>query len=184
MRYRSRTFHHLSKGNPMSLSMYQASVPVFVRGLSNLKHVLQKGQAHAKAKNIPDEVMLQTRLIADMLPLVKQVQIATDAAKGCVARLAGVEPIAVPDVEVTFDELQARLDKVIDYVKSFQANQIEGSEDRAIVLKMRSGELNFTGQDYLFGFALPNMFFHITTSYAILREAGAELGKNDYLGNR
>jgi len=87
-------------------------------------------------------------------------------------------------VEVTFDELQGRLDKVIDYVKSFQASQIDGSEDRAIVLKMRSGELNFTGQEYLFGFALPNMFFHITTTYAILREAGAELGKNDYLGNR
>jgi uncharacterized protein len=184
MGYRSRTFTHPKKANPMSLSMYQASVPVFVRGLNNLKHVLQKGQAHAKAKNVSDEVVLQSRLIADMLPLAKQVQIATDAAKGCVARLAGVDPMAVPDTEVTLDELLARIDKVIDYVNSFEASQIDGSEERAVVLKTRSGELNFTGQDYLLGFALPNMFFHITTTYAILREAGAELGKNDYLGNR
>lgn len=168
----------------MSLSMYQASVPVFVRGLENLRHILKKGEENAIARKVTPEVMLQSRLIVDMLPLVKQVQIATDAAKGAVARLAGVEPIAVPDTETNFAELYARLDHIIEYVKSFSAEQIDGSEDKAIVLKLRSGELNFSGQEYLFGFALPNMYFHITTTYAILREAGAELGKNDYLGSR
>jgi hypothetical protein len=168
----------------MTLSMYQASVPVFVRALGNLRHILQKGEAHAQTKKVGDDVMLQCRLIADMLPLVKQVQIATDAVKGAAARLAGVEPIAVPDDETTFAELYARVDRIIEYAKSFSAEQIDGSEEREIVLKLRSGELTFTGQDYLFGFALPNLYFHITTAYAILRDAGAELGKNDYLGSR
>ena len=168
----------------MSLSMYQASVPVFVRGLENLRHILKKGEENAIARKVTPEVMLQSRLIADMLPLVKQVQIATDAAKGAVARLAGVEPIAVPDTETNFAELYARLVHIIEYVKSFSAAQIDGSEDKDIVLKLRSGDVNLKGQDYLLGFAVPNMYFHITTTYAILREAGADLGKNDYLGSR
>lgn len=166
----------------MTLSMYQAAVPVTTRALQNLLHVLNKGAEHAKAKSVSDETLLQTRLIADMLPLVKQVQIATDMAKNGVARLAGVEPMKFDDNETTLEQLQARINRAIDYIKSFTAEQVDGSEGRAIVLKTRSGELNFVGQDYLLNFMLPNMFFHCATTYAILRETGAELGKADFIG--
>lgn len=165
----------------MTLSMYQASVPVFVRALSNLAHVLKKGAAHAKAKGVTDEVLLGTRLIPDMLPLVKQVQIACDMAARGSARLAGVEPAAFEDNETTLEQLYARIDKAIAYAQSFKAEQIDGSETRAIHMKMRDGELNFDGQGYLLTFVLPNLFFHCTTAYAILREAGAELGKTDFI---
>jgi hypothetical protein len=165
----------------MTLSMYQASVPVFVRALSNLSHVLRKGEAHAKAKGISDEVLLGTRLIADMLPLSKQVQIACDMAARGTARLAGVEPAAFEDNETTLAQLYARIDKAIAYAQSFKPEQIDGSETRAIHLKMRDGELDFSGQGYLFDFVIPNLFFHCTTAYAILREAGAELGKTDFI---
>ena len=166
----------------MTLSMYQAAVPVFVRALGNLKHVLQKGAEHAKAKNVTDEVLLQTRLIPDMLPLVKQVQIAADMATRGTARLAGVEPKSFEDNETTLEQLYARIDSAIEYIKTFKPEQIDGSEGRTIVLKMRSGEMTFEGQAYLLGFALPNVFFHCTTAYNILREAGTEIGKNDFIG--
>ena len=167
----------------MTLSMYQASVPVFVRALTNLAHVLKKGEAHAAAKGITDEVLLQTRLIPDMLPLVKQVQIAADMATRGAARLAGVEPQAFEDNETTLAQLQARIERALAYVQTFTPAQIDGSEARAIVLKMRTGELNFDGQSYLLQFVLPNLFFHCTTTYTILREAGAELGKSDFIGS-
>ena len=167
----------------MTLSMYQATVPVFVRALTNLAHVLKKGEAHAAAKGITDEVLLQTRLIPDMLPLVKQVQIAADMATRGAARLAGVEPQAFEDSETTLAQLQARIERALAYVQTFTPAQIDGSEARAIVLKMRTGELNFTGQNYLLQFVLPNLFFHCTTTYTILREAGAELGKSDFIGS-
>ncbi len=167
----------------MTISMYQASVPVFVRALTNLAHVLKKGEAHAAAKGITDEVLLQTRLIPDMLPLVRQVQIAADMATRGAARLAGVEPQAFEDNETTLAQLQARIERALAYVKTFTPAQIDGSEARAIVLKMRTGELNFTGQNYLLQFVLPNLFFHCTTTYTILREAGAELGKSDFIGS-
>jgi len=167
----------------MTLSMYQASVPVFVRALNNLIHVLKKGEAHARAKNVTDEVLLQTRLIPDMLPLVKQVQIATDMAKNGAARLAGVEPLPFEDNETTLEQLYARIDRVLDYLKTFKPDQIDGSETRPIHLKMRSGELNFEGQAYLLHFVIPNVFFHCTTAYAILREAGTAIGKTDFIGN-
>ncbi|MEW5305753.1 MAG: hypothetical protein WDW36_008272 [Sanguina aurantia] len=166
----------------MTLSMYQAAVPVAARALQNLLHVLNKGAEHAKAKAISDETLLQTRLIADMLPLVKQVQIATDMAKNGVARLAGVEPLKFEDNETTIEELQARIARAAEYINGFKAEQLDGSEDRAIHMKTRVGELNFTGQDYLLNFVLPNLFFHCTTTYAILRETGAELGKSDFIG--
>lgn len=166
----------------MTLSMYQASVPVFVRALTNLAHVLKKGEAHAAAKGITDEVLLQTRLIPDMLPLVRQVQIAADMATRGAARLAGVEPQAFEDNETTLAQLQARIERARACVQTFTPAQIDGSEARAIVLKMRTGELNFTGQNYLLQFVLPNLFFHCTTTYTILREAGAELGKSDFIG--
>ena len=165
--------------------MYQASVPVFVRALANLRHVLQQGEAHAKAKNVSDAVLLQTRLIPDMLPLVKQVQIACDmACRGC-ARLAGVEPKSFPDNEATLAEVYARIDSATAYVQGFQPAQIDGSEARSVVFPSRNsptGEQRFEGQAYLLDYVLPNLFFHCTTAYAILREAGAGLGKADFLG--
>ena len=167
----------------MTLSMHQASVPVFVRALTNLAHVLKKGEAHAAAKGVTDEVLLQTRLIPDMLPLVRQVQIAADMATRGAARLAGVEPQAFEDNETTLAQVQARIERALAYVQTFTPAQIDGSEARAIVLKMRTGELNFDGQSYLLQFVLPNLFFHCTTTYAILRETGAELGKSDFIGS-
>jgi len=166
----------------MSISMYQASLPVMIRGLTNLKAILGKAEAHAAAKQIEPTVFTNARLAPDMLPLVRQIYIVSDTAKGCAARLAGVEPPKFEDVEQTFEELQSRIQKTIDYLKEFNAAQIEGSESRAITLKMRSGPLEFTGLSYLFGFVLPNFYFHITTAYGILRHNGVELGKLDYLG--
>lgn len=169
----------------MSLSMYQASVPVFVRALGNLRHVLQQGEAHAKTKNVSDAVLLQTRLIPDMLPLVKQVQIACDMACRGSARLAGADPKSFEDNETTLAQLYARIDSAIAYVQSFQSAQIDGSETRTVTFPSRNsptGELRFTGQAYLFDYVLPNLFFHCTTAYVILREAGAGLGKGDFLG--
>ena len=166
----------------MSLSMYQASVPVFVRALTNLRHVFQKGEAHAKSKNVTDEVLLQTRLVPDMLPLVKQVQIACDMAARGAARLAGVEPKSFEDNETTLPQVYARIDAAIDYVKSFKPEQIDGSETRMVQMKTRNGELTFNGQDYLLGFTLPNLFFHCTTAYDLFRGMGVEIGKSDFIG--
>jgi hypothetical protein len=166
----------------MSISMYQVAVPVFVRALTNLQHVLKLGEAHAKEKNVEGSVLLQTRLITDMLPLVKQVQIATDMAKNGAARLAGVDPLKFEDNEASLDELYSRIERAIDYIKSFKPEQIDGSETRAITLKTRNGDLNFEGQAYLLHYVLPNLFFHCTTTYNILRESGANIGKADFTG--
>jgi len=166
----------------MTLSMYQASAPVFVRALNNLAHVLKKGQAHASGRSVTDEVLLQTRLIPDMLPLVKQVQIACDMATRGTARLAGAEPQSFEDNEVSFDDVYSRIQRAIDYVNTFKPEQVDGSEGRAIHLKMRNGEMHFEGQAYLFNFILPNLFFHCTTAYNILREAGTDIGKTDFIG--
>jgi hypothetical protein len=166
----------------MTLSMHQASVPVFLRALGNLSHVLKKGEAHAKAKDIALDVLLQTRLIPDMLPLVRQVQIATDMAKNGSARLAGVDPLKFEDNETTFDQLHARIDRAVDYIKSFKPEQIDGSESRTVTIKLRGSEQHFEGQAYLLHFVLPNLFFHCTTAYNILRQAGVELGKTDFIG--
>ncbi|HEY2024473.1 DUF1993 domain-containing protein [Paraburkholderia sp.] len=166
----------------MSISMHQASLPVLIRGLTNLQAILGKAEAHAAARQIEQSVFTNARLAPDMLPLVRQIYIVSDTAKGCAARLAGVEPPKFEDVEQTFDELQSRLQKTIDYLKEFNAAQLDGSESRTITLKMRSGPIEFTGLSYLFGFVLPNFYFHITTAYGILRHNGVELGKLDYLG--
>jgi hypothetical protein len=166
----------------MTLSMYQASVPVFVRALSNLAHVLKKGEAHAKSKNVADEVLLQTRLIPDMLPLIKQVQIAADIASRGAARLAGVEPMSFEDNETTLEQVYSRIDRAIEYIKTFKPEQIDGSEGNTIVMKTRTGETTFEGQAYLLGFVLPNVFFHCSTAYNILRVAGTEIGKTDFIG--
>ena len=166
----------------MTLSMYQASVPVFVRGLENLSAILAKGAQHAEAKKIEPAVFVNARLAPDMFPFSRQIQIAADAAKGCVARLAGAEVPSWPDTESTFPELEARVAKTIAFVKGFTAAQVDGSEERSVTLKMRSGELTLRGQDYLFRLSLPNFYFHITTAYDILRHNGVEVGKMDYLG--
>lgn len=167
----------------MSLPMYQASVPVFVRALTNLRHVLQKGEAHAKAKNVADAVLLQTRLIPDMLPLVKQVQIACDMACRGSARLAGEEPKSFEDNEATMAEVYNRVDRAIAYAQSFKAEQIDGSESRTIRLKMRSGEQEMPGQSYLLQFILPNLYFHCATTYNLFRSMGVEIGKSDFIGD-
>jgi hypothetical protein len=166
----------------MTLSMYQASIPVFVHNLNNLSAILKKAEAHAVTKKIEPEVFVTARLAPDMFPLSRQVQIVTDIVKGGVARLAGAEVPSFPDTEKSFAELQARIAKITDYIKTFQAGQIDGSEDRKITLKVGGQELTFSGQVYLLNFVLPNMYFHITTTYAILRHNGVELGKKDYLG--
>ena len=168
----------------MSITMYSASVPVFVRALNNLTHVLKKGEAFAKEKGVDPDALLQQRLIFDMLPLVKQIQIACDMAARGAARLAGVEPQSFEDNEKTLAEAYSRIERALAYVNSFKPEQIDGSEARAIKLKTRSGEQDFTGIEYLQQYTLPNLFFHCTTAYAILRVAGAPLGKTDFIGSR
>lgn len=167
----------------MSLSMYQASIPVFTRHLLNLSTILKKAEEHALAKKIEPEVFITARLAPDMFALARQVQIATDIVKGGAARLAGAEVPSFPDTEKTFPELQARISKIIDFINSFKANQVNDSEERKISLKVGGRELNFSGQEYLLNFVIPNLYFHISMTYAILRHNGVELGKKDYLGN-
>jgi hypothetical protein len=167
----------------MSISMYQASVPRFANMLRNLDAILAKAQAHATARKIEPTVLLTARLFPDMFPLLKQVQIATDHAKGAVARLAGAEVPKYEDTEQSFEELRARLAKTIAFVESFAAAQIDGSEERQIELKAGGRELSFQGLTYLLGYALPNFHFHLVTAYNILRHNGVEIGKRDYIGN-
>lgn len=166
----------------MPLSMHQASVPVFVRVLTNLRAILTKARNHAESKKIDPAVLLASRLYPDMHPLMRQIQIASDASKFCIARLAGVEPPGFPDSETTFDELDERLAKTIAYLQGFDAARLDGSDERIVKLNMPSGALEFQGTSYLLHFALPNFFFHVTTAYAILRHNGVEIGKFDYLG--
>ena len=167
----------------MSLSMHSASVPVFARTLTAMLSWLDKAQAHAEARKFSPDNYLTLRLAPDMLTFKSQIQIASDMAKGCVARLAGVDVPSWDDNEATLEDLRARVRKTIDYVQSFGAAQIDGSDGREIVLPTRSGEpRRFTGENYLKQFVLPNFFFHSTTTYALLRSAGVELGKKDFLG--
>ena len=165
----------------MTLSMYQASVPVFVRMLKNLSAILDKGLAHAEARKIAPNVLPATRLVADMFPLSKQVQIATDHAKGAVARLAGVEVPKYEDNEQTLEELKVRIARTIGFIESFKPAQIDGTEERDIAFTLGGRDLQFKGMDYLVGFALPNFYFHMVTAYNILRENGVDIGKRDYL---
>jgi hypothetical protein len=163
--------------------MYQASVPRFANILKNLSAILDKAQAHAEAKKIDPLVLSNARLYPDMLPMKRQVYIACDTAKNAVARIAGVEPPKHEDVEETFAELKARIAKTLDFVQTFKPAQIDGSEDKAIHLKLGQREVDFKGMQYLLGHALPNFYFHVVTAYDILRHNGVEIGKRDYLGN-
>lgn len=167
----------------MSLTMFGSSVPVFQRMLGNLLKVMDKAEAHAAARKFSPDAYLALRLAPDMLPFAKQIQIASDNAKGCVARLSGQEIPAWPDDETTFEQLRARLQRTLDFVSSVPAAGFDGAEGREVVLKFRNREpVVFTGENYLRFFALPNFYFHVTTAYALLRHAGVELGKSDYLG--
>lgn len=167
----------------MSLSMYQVSVPVLTRALTNLIGVLEKGAAYAEAKQIDPSVLLNWRLAPDMFPLSRQVQIATDMSKGCVARLAGVEIPKYEDNEASFAELIARIRKTIDFVSSFSAGQIDGTEEKVVTLQRRDGEVRYQGLPYLLYYVHPNVYFHCTTAYGILRHVGVEVGKADFIGN-
>lgn len=167
----------------MSLSMYQASIPSFLRMLENLSAILDKAAAHAEAKKIDPAIFVNARLAPNMFPLSRQVQIATDLVKGCAARLAGIEVPCYEDNESTFSELQARITKTMAFLQSVNAAQIDGSEERNITPKFGSRELSFSGQEYLLDFVIPNFHFHLTTTYAILRHHGVEIGKSDYTGN-
>ena len=166
----------------MSLTMHQAAIPALTRGLNSLSAILAKAAAHAEARNIDPQVFLQARLAPDMFPLLRQAQIACDLAKGCAARLADQEVPSYADDEAGFDDLQARIAKTLALVAGVTPAQLEGSEDRAVTLKVRGEEITFSGLGYLRNFALPNFYFHLTTAYAILRHNGLELGKPDFLG--
>jgi hypothetical protein len=166
----------------MKLSMYEASIPLFLHTLESLKTLLQKGAAHAEAKKFDPNVLVNSRLAPDMLNLARQVQIASDAAKGAAARLSAAEPPKFEDTEATLPELVARVDKTITYLRGLNAAQFEGSEERTVTVNTPRGALSFTGVHFLRHWALPNFFFHVTTAYNLLRHNGVEIGKADYLG--
>jgi len=167
----------------MTISMYQATIPAFLHGLDNLSAILKKAQDDATARNIDPSVFINARLAPDMFPLSRQLQIATDIVKACPARLSGTEVPSFPDTETTFEELQTRIAKTITFLKSFSADQLEGTQDKTIKFGRRTGpDWEFSGTDYVTQFVLPNFYFHITTVYAILRHNGVQLGKKDFLG--
>jgi len=167
----------------MSLSFYSASVPVFKQFLISLKDLLVKAEKFSQQKELDDAVLLQSRLYPDMFPLVRQVQIAADFAKSVSARLAGVEVPSYEDNEQTFAQLQQRLDKTLSFLDTLTAEQFADAADKEIVLRPGTPkEKRFTGTQYLAQYGLPQFYFHVTTSYALLRHNGVEVGKKDYMG--
>ena len=166
----------------MAISMYKVSVPIFVQHLTALSTVLDKASAHAQAKQIDPAFLLGMRLYPDMYPLTRQVQQATSHPIRACSALAGSEPLSLPNTETSFSELEARLANAIDYLKGFKPDQIDGSEDKQIVIKLGSNERKFSGQGLLLNHVLPNFYFHCTTAYDILRHCGVELGKRDFMG--
>lgn len=167
----------------MTISLYQASIPALIRGLTQLNVVLEKGAVFAESKNIDPQVLCNDRLFPDMLPLARQIHIATDNAKGFPARMAGQQPPRYEDTETTFAELIARIDRTIAFLETFKPGDIDGKEDKVVSFKLGPTEVTFNGLDYLTTFLLPNFYFHVSMTYAILRHNGVELGKRDYLGN-
>ena len=166
----------------MSITMHSASVPVFARMLGHIGHWLDKAEAHAAAKKFDSSVYLAARLAPDMLPFTRQIQIACDAAKFAVARLAGVEAPKFEDNEANFADLRERIRKTIDYVQSVPASKIDGTEDKDVTVPRRDGSLTVKGEVYLKAMAMPNFYFHVTMTYALLRHNGVDVGKIDYLG--
>ena len=166
----------------MTISMYEATVPVWKHFLNNLSALLGKAVAYADAKNIEHSVMLNARLYPDMFPLIRQVQIATDHAKMATARLAGIEAPKFEDNETSFVELQARISKTVTFLDTITPQQLEGSASRDIVLLIHDTRHEMKGAQYLLNLAQPNFYFHVTTAYNIMRHNGVEIGKRDYLG--
>ena len=166
----------------MTLSLYQASTPVFIQGLTGLATALDKTTTHMDAHKIDPAALLQARLFPDMFPFARQVQIATDFAKGAVARLAGEEPPAYDDANPDFGSLKARVQTTLTYLRGVNAGRIDGQEDREITLVRRGESSVIKAQPYLLQQAMPNFYFHLTTAYAILRHNGVPLGKRDFLG--
>lgn len=165
----------------MKISVHAVSVDLLANALANLSHVLQKGHAHAVARKYDPALLLAARLTPDMLPLTRQVQIACDMSKYGVSRLAGVEAPKFEDKEQSFEELRDRIARTIDFIKGVSASALEGSDERTIKVALRDRTLEFKGMDYIIRWVIPNAFFHVTTAYAILRQAGVEIGKNDFL---
>ena len=161
--------------------MFDATIPPLCRTLNNLAHILKKGEEHAIAKEIAPEVFFNARLFPDMYPLSRQVQIATDMSKGAGARLAGLEIPKYEDDETTFADLQARIAKTVAFLESINPALFEGAETRQVEMMVRKAKMEFTGQDYLLKWVMPNVYFHVTTAYNILRHNGLELGKPDFL---
>ncbi len=168
----------------MTISMYQASVPLLSHQLKSLIGILEKAAAHTEDKNLDSTVLPQSRLYPDMFPLTKQIQIASDIARRGAARLAGVEAPSLEDTETTFSELIDRLQKSIDYLATFSAEQIDGTEEKEITVPIGKGQtMTMKGWPFLAFFVMPNVYFHVTTAYDILRHNGVEVGKRDYLGS-
>jgi hypothetical protein len=166
----------------MSLSMHSASIPYFVRALKNLSAILEKGAAHAQENDIDPSILVTDRLFPDMFPLSRQVQIACDVSKGAAARISGIEAPSHEDNESSFEELIARINKTIEFLNSLPTDKINGTEEKEIKFQAGPYELDFTGATYLSMWALPNIYFHVTTTYNILRHNGVALGKIDYVG--
>jgi len=166
----------------LSLSLYDITVPVMRHGLARLAVLLEKGEAHARDAGVDPAGLTGARLAPEMFDLARQVQIASDTAKGCAARLAGEEPPSWPDEEKTFTELRTRVARTIAYLDQTPRAAIEGAEDRIVTLKLRAGPVHFKGTDYVLRFALPNFYFHVATAYGLLRHNGVAIGKLDYLG--
>ena len=167
----------------MNISMYQASIPPLTHSLSNLVQILEKGLAHVEEKKIEPSALIDFRLYPDMFPLKKQVQIASDISRRGVARLAGLEAPEMEDNETNFTELIERTKNSINYLKTFNPEQIDGTENKIIELPIGKEKLTFEGQQFLLYFVMPNVYFHVTTTYDILRHCGVELGKRDFLGD-
>lgn len=168
----------------MSQTMYSCSIPVLVRSLNNLSAILQKAATYAAAKDIDETVLTNARLYPNMFPLTRQVQIACDVSKGAGARLSGVEVPKHEDTEQTIEELQQRIRKTVEFLESLPEDAINGTEDKEIVLQAGEMEFKFTGSSFLNMWALPNLYFHVTTAYNILRHNGLEIGKLDFLGGQ
>ena len=158
----------------MPVSLYEISIPVFIRNLTNLAAILKKGEAYADEKGIPHSKLLESKLVDDMANLVFQVQRVSDTSKGAAVRVAGIEPVAMADTETTFEDLQARIQKTIGVLQAVEATSMDDKEESPVVLKTRSGEFKFTGTSYMLNYALPNFFFHVVTAYDILVSTGRE----------
>ncbi|MEB2843835.1 DUF1993 family protein [Rhizobiales bacterium RZME27] len=168
----------------MSLSLYDVTLPAFIRSFENLSAILKKGEAFADEKGLEHKTLLEARLIEDMGPLTAQIQRASDTAKFVAVRVAGIDNVPMADEEVTFADLHARIEKTVEILKAVEASAMDGKDEIEVVLKTGSGSKTFTARDYVLGFAIPNFYFHVTTAYAILRHKGVPIGKMDYLGSR